>query len=265
MFENLEPLSATRHARLCYQGNQPFHYAAGSISVPVGVSEAAMVAREYPVVFSLTDDSTVAMPLALLGLEPGKNLHVNDNGQWVGRYVPAHVRRFPFIVAPVKQEQQGESQKTYVILIDRGAPHLSEDAGEALYVDGQPSTVLRKVQHVLTVLQRDFERTAMLVQQLDQLGLLVARHLSVGTEQSRAVTGFRVVDENKFSGLPADALQQLRDSGALALLYAHVHSLSNLRDGLLAQAVGRAVAGTAAQQGSEMSLNLDLVDWNKLN
>jgi len=57
------------------------------------------------------------------------------------------------------------------------------------------------------------------------------RHPDVSTP---SLGGFEVVDEKALNGLSPEAHLRLRDAGALPLVYAHLLSLANLRQGALA-------------------------------
>ena len=241
MFTTLEALNSNQHANLRYKPNQPYHFAAKAMMVPIVSAEFRLISREYPIVFPKADPSNnqAMVPQALMGTQTGRNLHVKESGHWIGRYVPAHIRRYPFIAAPAKKEGQQSKDRTFAICIDTEAPHLSTTEGEPLYENGEPSPVLKKVQEVLTNLQKDFEATARLVQLLDDAGLLVDRHLEITRKNEKpvALTGFQVIDGEKLGNLSPDTLSTLHKSGAMMLVYAHLVSLTNLQDGLLAQAV----------------------------
>jgi len=92
---------------------------------------------------------------------------------------------------------------------------------------------------MLLILQKDFERALAQVEQLSDLGLLKVGELTFkqGEEPVR-LGGFHLLDEAAFNALPAEALLQLRDSGALNLVYAHKVSMTLLQDGVLAEAAG---------------------------
>lgn len=225
MFENTVPLNPDRHRHLRYSANQPYHFAAQEMLIPVVSGEMQMVAREYPIVFPAQS----GLPMALMGLDKGQNLHVQRSGHWVGRYIPAYIKAYPFIAAPKK-----DSDQEYAIMVDPQAPHMTADSGERIFTDeGKPSPVLEKVIKALRTLLQDEMRTKKIVAQLDQAGLLVEQNLRVGQES--AITGFRVVDRQALLQLDSEAVPSLNSSGALMLAYAHLLSLTNLQDGLLAQ------------------------------
>ncbi|MGM0984663.1 MAG: SapC family protein [Pseudomonadota bacterium] len=241
MFNNPVSLNPETHRHLRYDGNQSYGFAADLMLTPVVSGEIKQVAREYVIVFSTGEKP---LPQALLGTERGINAYVGDNPKWWARYVPAHLRRYPFILSAPSSAKDGEQR--FTVMFDDDAPHLGEIDGEPLFdQDGGPTPVLESIQHALSTLQTDFERTAKLVRQLEEHGLLVDQPIKVTppSGEPRGLKGFRVVDEEKLNSLGGDSLKTLYNSGALKLVFAHLISLSNLRDGVLAKKPGRQPGG----------------------
>ena len=52
-------------------------------------------ASEYAIVFAGTGDEI--MPAAILGLRGDENLYLSADGRWDANYMPAFVRRYPFV------------------------------------------------------------------------------------------------------------------------------------------------------------------------
>ncbi|EGV28517.1 SapC family protein [Thiorhodococcus drewsii AZ1] len=241
----MKPLDRKRHRALRLSHNQSYQFVSSRLLVTLVAAEVAHAAREYPVVFPVGDDP---MPMALLGVKAGENLHVNGQGQWLGRYIPAVIRSYPFQLMMSEAEGSGvDSTVRAGILIDESAPHLSDQTGEPLFTEtGDPSPVLLRVQKVLVALEQDRRRTVDLVSKLIGAGLLVERDLTVrpaGDAGAYQITGVRVVDKSRLKQLPSTELQDLMQSGALDLLYAHLLSLTNLKDGWMAKQL--AITATA--------------------
>jgi len=227
MFRELLILDHREHADLRLRRLPHYQHAAGEQVVPVIAAECWQIAREYVMLFPGQQD---ALPVALLGTEPGVNAHVGEDPPWWGRYVPAHIRRYPFILAPVAGDPAGSQ---HVLCIDAAAAHLDRQQGEPLFDSaGQPTPLLDGISRMLLLMQREQQRTQSLVRQIAAAGLLRQRELRLGTA---ALSGFAVVDSQCLQQLTPQALATLQRSGALALIYAHLGSLSNLQDGWLAQ------------------------------
>ena len=269
MFKQVVPLSAETHRALRFSPNQPFDFAAAEILIPVTIGEVDRIARDIPIVFAREG----GLPQALLGFEPGRNLYVHHTGQWIGRYIPAHLRRYPFILSELQRtgEDQSATGRRFGIHIDLAAKHLNDQTGARLFDDsGEPTETLKCAQQILTALQQDAERTQLLVAQLESHGLLHEQQLKVAPPgvEAKVLSGFRVVDRPTLAKLSGEVLTGLRDSGALALVYAHLISLTNLQDGWLAKQVAASKAALPTQPDSDASadepFNFDKIDWSRL-
>ena len=74
-----------------------FAFATKTNSVILAGVEFTEAAKDFPIVFAEAGGNIV--PVALLGLRNEQNLFVNDDGSWAGRYIPAFIRRYPFILS----------------------------------------------------------------------------------------------------------------------------------------------------------------------
>lgn len=241
MFENMVPLNQTKHNALRFEASQLYHYAAKEMLVPVTAGELPLLQREYVIAFSQGEDS---LPHALLSVEKGVNAYVRSDGLWAARYVPAHVRRYPFHLATLAAEEgQSPEQRRFTVLIDENASQLGD--GELLFTEeGAPTPQLARIQDVLVNLQRDLERTRELVRHLDHAKVLTTKMITFPRADGRKVNveGLRVVDLQALGSLNGDVMAKLVTSGAMALVYAHLFSLENLKDSVLTRAATRASA-----------------------
>jgi hypothetical protein len=220
-YERVVSLGDKLHAGLKVRPAVNFAYAARANSVPVLASEFFECAREYPIVFGRGESGP--LPVVLLGLRDGENLFVDAHGKWDARYVPAFVRRYPFV--PVNS-----SKGDLLVCIDEASECFSTEEGEALFADGKPTPQL---EHAIKFL-REFHQAALATEQLGrriaELGLLrqadPAAQLSDGSQIR--LNGLDVIDEAKLRELNRDAVQELFASGGLGVIYAHLLSLGHL-------------------------------------
>lgn len=220
-YERVVALSDQVHAQLKVRPASSFSYAARTNSVPVLGGEMFECAREYPIVFARGQGGP--LPAVLLGLRENENLFVDRAGKWDARYVPAFVRRYPFVPAT---GVQGE----LLVCIDEASPCFSTTEGEALFAEGKPTPQL---EHALKFL-REFHQAATTTEQLgrrlDELDLLrQADSLAQMKDgQQFRLNGLHVVDEARLRALDKDIIQELFANGSLAAIYAHLISLGNL-------------------------------------
>ncbi|MCA1806440.1 MAG: SapC family protein, partial [Actinobacteria bacterium] len=210
MFDRREALNRETHAQLRFEPNIGYRFAANLMTVPVVSGEVKDAARDYVLIF----DKEQPILHALLGVEVNQNAYVNDKGQWLGRYQPAYIRAYPFGVIQTPGTTVSEDgNRQYTVVIDPDAPQFQDREGERFFDgDGKPTALVEKVQKVLMSLERDRQMTQQLIQQLDEAGILVERHIEL-KGQDKGLTGFRVVDTKALGALPAEDLAKLRDTG----------------------------------------------------
>jgi len=255
MFNSLTLLDKHAHKNLRIRVGVPYLYAQGLDIVPLCAQELFQVAREFLIVFPLEG----GVPQALLGLGNGRNVYVDAQGRWLARYVPAHVRRYPFMLANMPMSERASENRQYAVQFVENAPHFADPLARPLFdVSGEPTETLESVQQMLLALQKDFERVLTWVARLSELKLLKkSEFLFKQGDTPLRLGGFRVLDDEAFSALPADALVQLRDTGVLNLVYAHKASMTLLQDGVLAQAARDYHKAATSQDHGEMRLSFD--------
>lgn len=221
LFHQPVPLDPTRHQYLKLDRTVGFGFAAGQTAVPLVATEFAMAARDLPIVFA----GEARLPMVVLGIRGGQNLLVGADGTWrPGRYVPAHLRRYPFIL------QEDAASQRFALCIDESARHFqSAQTGEPLFTEGAATPVVSEMLQFLSELQGGFAQTQEYVTALIAEELLIERTAVVELKTGERVTleGFHVVDEEKFGRLPAEKLALWAQKGWLPLTYFHLQSRLN--------------------------------------
>ena len=219
-----EPLDAKAHKGLGVNpAAKPYAFVAAANFVPLTVTEFAAAALSYPVVF-MGDQK---QPVAVMGLRPGENLYVSDAGDFRGdAYVPAYVRRYPFVFADDKQNER------LILCIDRGASIVAKDGEHPLFVDDQPSDYTKMAMEFCNNFEQERRRTEAFVKLLTELDLFdvaearfTPRDASGAAGQPQKLAEYFAVSEEKLKKLSPEKLAELRDNGALGQIYAHMTSL----------------------------------------
>ncbi len=233
-----EPLSVEQHGKLGVKAlAKPYAFVAQTHIVPLTVTEFAPAALSYPVIFV----GEARQPVAVMGLRPGENLYVSEQGDFRPEaYIPAYVRRYPFVFA------NDEVQKRLILCIDRGAPFLTETEIEApLFVGNEPSDYTKQAMEFCNNFEQERVRTDSFVQLLKDLDLFEVREAHFTPRAADGQPGephklaeYFAVSEDKLKALPAEKLVELRDNGALGQIYAHMVSLMGW-DRLIAMAFVR--------------------------
>lgn len=223
IYERAVPVSRRRHGGHSVRAGRDFSFARSVNSVPLMEAEFAAAAVEYTIVFAGSEADLV--PVILLGIRDGENLFVDDAGVWTAKYVPAFVRRYPFVFS------SADAGKTFTLCIDEEFPGLNtEGRGERLFdADGEQTQYLKNVLTFLQAYQVQFRRTQSLCRAVKDLGLLDPMQAQVTLKSGQRMTlgGFWTVNRERLEGLSADVLGGLAKSGDLERIHLHLWSLRN--------------------------------------
>ena len=224
-YKDIVPMNRDQKVRLLKASEVP-EFARALNSIPISYTEFALVAREYPIIFSSVSDREFA-PVAVLGIAANENLYNND-GTWAGNvYIPAYVRRFPFCMTRVTLDKV--EQQNRLICVEKS--HVDNAAGEAMFdAKGLPSEKWKEIERMLTEYEVDLERSREMCGILADYALLepftVQAKLNKGGDPMN-LTGMHRIAEAKIEHLNASQLKNLVKKGILSRVYAHLLSLDN--------------------------------------
>jgi hypothetical protein len=234
-----------RHKRL--QTLDDYSITSGMHAVYLTATEFPHAALEFPIIFvntaeKIENGKKMISPVALLGLTVNENLHVADK-RWSARYVPAFIRRYPFLTAPVQGLQQPG------VFIDLAWRGVSDSDGEPLFDDeGKPTPMLQRAIDFLTRFDEEQQRTTLFCKRIVELDLLTEMQAdaTLPSGETLKVEGFLVIDEPKLGALPDATIIELHRSGMLMLMQSHLMSLINVRHLVERKAVKMAAAQAPA-------------------
>ena len=225
-YSSATPVSLQRHKGWAVEPRNDFGFAATTNSVPLMAIEFMKVAGEYSIVFAGEGDRI--MPAAILGLQNDSNLYVGDDGKWTAGYIPAFVRRYPFVFS------SGDDGKTFTLCIDEDYEGANDGGeGNLLFDDeGERTNYLNGVLDFLKEYQTEYNRTQLLCAKLIELELLepMQAQIKLNSGQQLSLTGFQAVSREKLNALEDDKLADLARSGALELIYVHLYSMKNFTE-----------------------------------
>lgn len=225
-YQQPEPLSPELHGKIGVKNmDGPFGFAKVGHAVPLTVGEFPAAALTGPIIF-VGDDK---MPIAVMGLTAGENMFLRDDGLFdAGVYVPAYIRRYPFIFASDEQAKQ------MVLCIDRAAEFIVDKNFDRPFFEanGQPSDYTKQCIEFCNNFELERQRTMYFVQILKDLDLFESKTANFtptnpdGTfGEPQKIADYFGVSEEKLSKLPAEKYIELRDNGALPQIHAHLLSL----------------------------------------
>lgn len=219
--ERIFPVSRARHAGRTWRPHADYGFARSQILVALLAVEVPRAAGNYPVVFLKVGESF--QPAALLGLEPGENLLVSAQGQWLGDHVPALLRGHPFMLG---RSPAGQG----VLCVDESALLPEGEAGQPLLLeDGALADEVRKTAEFLAKMEAWRAPTAAACAALARHGCIVPMEaLSPDTTAAPRPSGLFQVSEAALVGLPDEHFLELRRCGALPLAYGQLSSMARL-------------------------------------
>jgi hypothetical protein len=216
---------AHKSLRVAPVGNYRFAGALNSVLI-VG-QEFLEAAKLYPLVFTKGETGEI-VPVAMLGLRNEENLFVGKDGNWrEGTYIPAYVRRYPFILAS-NVGQDG----SFAVCVDSHYEGFGSEKGMPLFDErGGETPEFRKIIEFLRNFQNQYENTRDLVKLLEEYRLFkeISANITLPAGEKIGVGGLMMVDEEAMFKLDDERIIHLFRVGYLAWIYAHLYSLSNFR------------------------------------
>ncbi|MDJ0948018.1 MAG: SapC family protein [Alphaproteobacteria bacterium] len=221
-YKQPEPLSPERHGAKSLRPLESYGIAANTNALPLNAVEFPLAARHYPIVFTQADP---AMPVAVVGLRTDQNLFVSaSDGSWADNaYIPAYVRRYPFIF------MDGPDDGQYILCVDETSELLVDGEERPLFDGEKPSDVADNALKFCSSFHRQYTLTQAFAQGLAEKDLLMPNQAKVKlpSGEELGLGGFRIVDENKFNGLADEVFLDWRKKGWIGLIYAHFFSGAN--------------------------------------
>jgi hypothetical protein len=227
-YQSIEPLNVAQHGKMKVRPVLKMGQIGTTHAIPVTVDEFGLAQRHFPIVFSIGDNP---IPIALMGLNEGVNVFLDENGRALESdiYIPAYIRRYPFMLARLRPDSDELS-----LCFDTTAGAVGEfDEGEPLFDGDQPSAATKSILQFCEQFESAGQRTAAFIDELKSSDLLMDGEVAIqpeGFEQPFIYRGFRMVDEDKLRELRGDELRKMNQSGMLPIIYAHLFSLSQMRD-----------------------------------
>lgn len=224
MSQTFTVLSNESHKELKINPLQNLNFAKGLVSIPLLATEAANVAKDFPVVFTVDENNNASL-VALVSLG-GENLAINEQGKWIAEYVPATLRKHPFALATTEDQPD---QK--IVLIDEDATVLSLTEGQPLFTEeGDATEALNHAVEFLKSFDEQAQATQNLANEVNQANILIEQEISVesGDTTQVLVSGFKVVDREKLNALEDEKLADWTRRGIIGLIEMHLKSLENI-------------------------------------
>jgi len=221
MFDSVVPLNKSNHAEKGARIYENYSFARAVTSAPLGLSELPKAARELPIVFT---NNGPLVPVAQMGFRTDENQFIDDAGVWLGSYIPAHLRRFPFVLGEI-----GSDTDFKVMISEAGI--VDKEDGVAFFCDDgvNENEIVLKAKSFLLNFHNEIQKAATLCAKLKEYDVLVERSLEVASRGKIQghVTGVQVVDWSKVVELDNSILSEWVRIGLIEIIHMHLRSLSN--------------------------------------
>lgn len=225
-YKRPEPLSLEKHRGLgVKQIAAPFSFLTQAHAVPITVSEFGVVATCFPVIFVGPDKT----PVAVMGIRQNENEYVDGAGQPdPDAYIPAFVRRYPFVFASDPKTDR------LLLCIDRAAEMVSDRPDVPFFEGDQPSKFTQDAIEFCKEFERQRRATVEFIEMIDKAGLFEQKSVAFtprdqngNVGETQKIADYWAISEEALNALPDAKFNEIRNTGALAAIYAHMVSLMN--------------------------------------
>lgn len=225
------PISREQHQHAGYAPREGFQFAQSDAVVPVVLEELPQIITTMVLAFIEGDQEGSYELVALQALQPNSNHYVHSSGRWIGSYVPAYYRGYPFRLVPV----EGNNRMVLCIDTDSGLFHQEAEADDFRFFgpDGEPTTRLQQLMTFHEKLEKNRHNTQQAVSKLAEAGVIAPWNIEVkGSDdnESRQVEGLYHIDESRLRNLGPKALTDLVRTGVMSLAYTQLFSEHRLRE-----------------------------------
>lgn len=225
-YKKIVPLNKEVHSDWSIETVSNYKHTSETNSLYIAAIEFTKAANEYPIVFGIAEDESV-FPVVILGLRKNENLYINKKGEWMASYIPAYVRRYPFILATDEKEAD-----KFTVCIDSDCPGFNKKGkGIKLFDDdGNESDLLKNSVEFLKDYQNHIQLTTMFCKSINELGLLepMKADIKLADGEEISLGGFMGINREKLKALDSESLVDLVKTDQMELIYAHLISLGNI-------------------------------------
>lgn len=237
-------ITPDRHSKKVWKPVTNYGFIAAETIIPLVVAEMSKTAAAMPTGF-IKQDAGYQL-VGITSLQSGLNLYVAPDGKWLGSYIPAALRAYPFrLLKP-------ESSENSILCIDEASGLVVESAedGNAFFDDkNQPTQGIKDILNLLSEVEANRAVTQQAVNALDAAGLINPWELNLKQgEEIVPVTDLFHVDKTALNKLDDDAFLTLRKSGSLVVAYAQLLSMDQLH---VLESLGQYRGQILAQQATK--------------
>lgn len=221
LYRDITLLNRDNHRTLRVAPANDLSFSTDTHIIPLAADEFLDSAKDFPVLF-VRDAQEKVVPVALLGLEAGRNEWLDGDARWAkDTYVPAFIRRYPFVLASTAEDR-------FSVCFDAAFKGMNEQHGEPLFDEsGNNTKFLDEVIHFLQEFTAAMRRTEAFVDALQRHELLQPKTLTIRNDQGNSfvINDFIGIDEERFQALGESEKAEFCRNGWYHWVTAHWISL----------------------------------------
>jgi hypothetical protein len=201
-----------------------YTFAASDTVIALVGSEISKVVPVMPIAF-VKQEARYQL-VAITSLQPGKNLYVAPDGQWVGTYIPSALRAYPFRL--LKPENAEKS----ILCINEASGLVvesTEEGNDFFDDENQPVQGIKDMVNLLSQLEASMVVTERAVNALADAYLIAPWEINLKQgEEVVPVEGLFRVDEAALNKLDDEDFLAVRKAGGLPIAYGQLFSMNQL-------------------------------------
>lgn len=248
-YNDLMPLNSRDHVNWKSRPLDTAPWLVGQHAIPLTVDEFVQAQRHFPIVFSAGENP---LPLALMGLNEGVNTFIDQDGKITDPvYIPAYVRRYPFLLAKLTPDSDEMS-----LCFDPTSESLGEfkDGNSLFDEEGKTAQATTDILEFCERFEEAGLRTKSFVDELKKHELLMEGEIAItqndNPDKPFIYRGFQMINQEKLREVRGDLLRTWNQNGLLSLIDAHLFSLDLMR----------IIFGRQVQQGKGPNLEAPTVN-----
>lgn len=219
-------IKASQHRDLKKVEKHGFPHVKTDQITPINMHEFSAAGTCFPLFFIKNSTSGQLFPVALFGLIKNENLFYSDEG-WLASYVPLNMKTWPFLLTI---EDKSADKPHWQVAVKSQSQYLSKVDGEPLFINGEPSSLLKQITEELTVDMQQKAATAKFIDFLIQQKLIKEIKFELGFThgEKQIVDGIYAINEDTLQNLDAKTVQEMYQLGYFQPIYSMLGSQHNL-------------------------------------
>jgi len=224
MYKNVKILNPKEHSFFRYQAPDNLFFAKDLNIIPISFSEVKLLCCDFPIVVIGEENN---LTLAILTGHKKNSAVDEKSGKWIGEYLPAFLRRYPFIFVEDKEK------KTLHFGFDMESGCFNSPEGEALFdMSGNPSKTVTTFMKFLESYGKEIQLTTNILNRLYEIGVLEQAQYKIEREgqEEENIGGFMVFNKEKQSKLDRKSFLEIAKNNWYELIELEILSLKNIKN-----------------------------------